>query len=161
MPRPPNPAGASFFVIDPTRPFPAFPPIARKLKSHSINYVSQRSHTEAVGSLAQMRSVSFWYFVYRVMAKSTSRIPRIIQTLMRIVGTLWRAHVFPKPSPHLTNDSPEEIALGQRNIGHSSPTKRSDGVAESKLARKNTKRRCVRRSGWVKRSARKLTPRHN
>jgi hypothetical protein len=49
-----------------------------------------RSHTEALGSSTQIRScVSLWYCAYRVTAKSTSRIARTIQMLMRIKALLW------------------------------------------------------------------------
>jgi hypothetical protein len=49
-----------------------------------------RSHTEALGSSTQIRScVSLWYCAYRVTAKSTSRIARTIQMLLRIKALLW------------------------------------------------------------------------
>src|SRR5262249_54067760 len=46
-------------------------------------------HTEAVGSLAQIFCASLSCCQYRVMPKSASRAPRIIQILIRI-----------RPTPH-------------------------------------------------------------
>jgi hypothetical protein len=50
------------------------------------NRPSHRWHTEALGSSAQIRCVSLSCREYRVMAKRASRVPRIIQMLIRITA---------------------------------------------------------------------------
>src|SRR5262249_45525371 len=54
---------------------------------------AHRTHTEALGSSAQMRCVSCWYRQSRVTAKSTSRTPRTTQILMRIRAALPPVHL--------------------------------------------------------------------
>src|SRR5262249_16945017 len=49
-----------------------------------------RPHTEALGSSAQIRSVSRSCWRYRVATKSASKAARITQMLRRIVRNLWR-----------------------------------------------------------------------
>ena len=49
-----------------------------------------RPHTEALGSSAQIRSVSRWCWRYRVATKRASKAARITQMLRRIVRNLWR-----------------------------------------------------------------------
>jgi hypothetical protein len=50
------------------------------------NRPSHHWHTEALGSSAQIRCVSLSCREYRVMAKRASRVPRIIQMLIRITA---------------------------------------------------------------------------
>ena len=54
---------------------------------------SHRWHTEALGSSAQIRFVSWSCCRYRVMTKSASRAARIIQMLMRIRAARGVGHV--------------------------------------------------------------------
>src|SRR5215813_7596388 len=49
-----------------------------------------RPHTEALGSSAQIRSVSRSCWRYRVATKSASKAARITQMLRRIMRNLWR-----------------------------------------------------------------------
>ena len=53
-------------------------------KRRCVKREGHRSHAEAVGSLAQICSVCRPSCTYRVMAKSASRVARMIQMLMRI-----------------------------------------------------------------------------
>jgi hypothetical protein len=77
--------------------------------AHGVAREAHRTHTEALGSSAQMRCVSCWYRQSRVTAKSTSRTPRTIQILMRIraalppVRTHARRGSRKRPDPPLSN----------------------------------------------------------
>jgi len=53
-------------------------------------FPSYHPHTEALGSSAQIRCVSFSCWRYRVASKSASKAARITQMLRRIVRNLWR-----------------------------------------------------------------------
>jgi hypothetical protein len=75
---------------------------------------SHRWHTKALGSSAQIRSVSLLCCRYRVMTKSASKVARIIQILMRIRAARPRWRVLARILFRRASQSRTAYYLGEQ-----------------------------------------------